>query len=67
MFTYILIYWVVCGLILFSLTQPTVTALNIPNNVLWELFSCLVVGGIFIPILGIGGVIYFIKMLFERD
>ena len=58
-----LIYWIICGLITFSLTEPTVFILTAPLSVLGEFLLCMLVGGAIIPILAIGFVCYIIKVL----
>lgn len=58
-----LIYWIICGLITFSLTEPTVFILTAPLSVLGEFLLCMLVGGVIIPVLAICFICYIIKVL----
>lgn len=60
---WILVYWVICGLIIFSLTQPTVYVFNFPWTVFWEFIACMIIGGILVPILGLASILYWIKVI----
>lgn len=63
MLVWILIYWIICGLITFSLTEPTVFILTAPLSVLGEFLLCMLVGGAIIPVLAICFICYIIKVL----
>ena len=67
MLMWILIYWIICGLILFSLTQPTVTVFNFPGETFWELIASFIFGGILVPLVLIVFLIYWIPVIIKGD
>lgn len=65
---FLLIYWIICGLITFSLTQPTVYATTFEVSLIWELLICLLVGGLLVPFLLLAFIGDLIKILiFPED
>lgn len=63
MLTWILVYWILCGLITFNLTQPTVYLFNFPLQVIGEFFLCILLGGLVIPIILVGSIVYWLKVI----
>ena len=63
----LLCYWIIAGLITFSLTQPTVYVIDVPLETLGEFLLCLLLGGLIVPVLLIGFIIYLIKLLLGVD
>ena len=61
------IYWIVCGLILFGLTNPTVEITYFNRSHLFELVASMLIGGIIIPILILVGIIYVIKSIIKGE
>ena len=62
-----LIYWVICGLILFGLTNPTVEIFYFNRTNILEFILSMIFGGLVIPILAIFGIGYLIKVIFLRE
>ena len=60
----ILLYWIISGLIVFSLTQPTVFVFDFPLRVFGEFLLCMLLGGFIVPILAMFSFGYWIKVLF---
>ena len=46
-----LIYWIICGLIVFGLTNPTVEVFYFKSSHIVEFIASMLLGGIIIPIL----------------
>lgn len=64
---FLLIYWIICGLIVFGLTNPTVEVFYFKSSHIVEFIASMLLGGIIIPILLIAGIIDIIKILFIKE
>lgn len=65
---FLLIYWIISGFIVFSLTQPTVYATTFELSLIGELLICLLIGGLLVPFLLLAFIGYLIKILiFPED
>lgn len=65
---FLLIYWIISGFIVFSLTQPNVYATTFELSLIWELLICLLIGGFLVPFLLLAFIGYLIKILiFPED
>ena len=62
-----LIYWIICGLILFGLTNPTVEVFYFKSSHIVEFIASMLLGGIIIPILLIAGIVDIIKIFFIKE
>ena len=61
------IYWIICGLIVFGLTNPTVEVFYFKSSNIVEFIASMLLGGIIIPILLIAGMVDIIKILFLKE
>ena len=64
---WILIYWIICGLITFSLINPDTFIFTFPADEIGELILSMLLGGLIIPILLIVGVYYIVKLLITGE
>ena len=62
-----IIYWIICGLILFGLTNPTVEVFYFKTTHITEFIASMLLGGIIVPILLIAGIVDIIKILFTKE
>ena len=60
---WLVIYWIVCGLILFGVTK--VSYFKTPH--ITEFIASMIFGGLLIPVLGIGGLAYIVKVIITRQ
>lgn len=58
-----LIYWIISGIIVFSLVEPTIFVFTFSKDVLVEFLACMLLGGLIIPILALGAIGYIIGSL----
>lgn len=63
---FLLIYWIICGLITFSLTNPTVYVTTFKHDNILEFILSMLFGGLVVPVLAIAFVGDLIILLFER-
>lgn len=63
---FLLIYWIICGLILFGLTNPTVEIFYFNRTNILEFILSMIFGGLVIPILALFGIGYLIKIIFLK-
>ena len=55
------VYWIICGFVVFTLTNPTVTLFTFGRDNLKELFESLLLGGVIIPTLVIVFFVYWLR------
>lgn len=55
-----LLYWIISGLIVFGLVQPTIFVFTFKWEDLEEFCVCLLMGGLIVPILALAGILYLV-------
>ena len=63
---FLLIYWIICGSILFGLTNPTLEIFYFNRTNLLEFILSMIFGGLVIPVLALFGIGYLIKIIFLK-
>ena len=64
---WLVIYWIVCGLVLFGLTNPTVEVSYFKTTHITEFIASMIFGGLFIPVLAIAGLAYIVKVIITKE
>lgn len=64
---WLVIYWVVCGLILFGLTNATVDVSYFKTAHITKFIASMIFGGLLIPVLGIAGLSYIVKVIITKE